>query len=243
MRPGRPNGFGAGPPGLTALCAALALLVPPGPVLAAEGPFGPAPDGAAPPSPAASRGWLSVGLLTGSTQFDAELADYQWDTTPRLGWGLSGLVGRGRFAAGLELWRTGTTQAIGDLGAAPEVHATSLELVGEARIVGRWGTDLWVRGHGGRLRLGYQPDRITIQPPGPVSPIEVELAPVAAWIGGAGAALRRPVASRWTVGLGVDARVFAIDTAHRSGDTVVYGRRSFGDWSIRCEIARMLGRR
>jgi hypothetical protein len=170
------------------------------------------------------------------------LADYQWDTTPAFGWGVRGLAGRGRFAAGLELWRVGTTQSIGDLGPAPRVSATSLELVGEARIVERWGVHLVASGHGGRLRIGYDPDRVVIQPPGPVSPIEVALEPVDAWIGGAGVTVRRAVTSEWRVGIGVDARVFAIETAHRSGASVVIGRESFGDWSARCEIARTFGR-
>jgi hypothetical protein len=188
-------------------------------------------------------GFLSIAFLTGSTQFDTGLADYQWNTAPRFGWGVLGLVGRGRLAAGLELWRAGTTQAIGDLGPAPEVTATSAELVGEARLVEHWGTGLWLRGHGGLLRFGYHPDRIAIQPPGPVSPIAVDLAPVNSWTAGAGVAVRRALSDRWTLGLGVDARRFAIDTAHRAGNEVVYARERFGDWSARCEVARVLGRR
>lgn len=236
MRAGGPNGFGAGRLGAVALGAALLLAAPPGAVHGAEG-------GPEAPAGVSSRGWFSIGLLTGSTQFDAGLADYQWDTSPALGWGVRGLAGRGRFAAGLELCRAGTTQSIGDLGAAPEVHATSLELVAEARIVERWDTQLVMSGHGGRLRLGYDPDRVSIQPPGPVSPIEVDLAPVDTWIGGAGLSLRRPVTSGWRVGVGVDARVFSIDTAHRAGTSVVVARESFGDWSARCEVARVFGRR
>jgi hypothetical protein len=247
MATGRPNGLGAGSGGGAAprsawpwaLCLlALALAGP-----AAAGPEG-APDPAspvAPPAPAGDR--LSVAFLAGSTQFDAGLADYQWDTTPRFGWGFLGLVGRGRLAAGLELWRAGTTQAIGDLGAAPGVHTTRAELVGEARVVERWGTGLWMRGHGGLLHLGYQPDRITIQPPGPVSPVTVDLAPVNTWTAGAGLAVRHAMSDRWTVGLSVDARRFAIDTAHRVGNEVVYARETFGEWSAGCEVARTFGRR
>ena len=141
------------------------------------------------------------------------------------------------------MWRTSSSQAIGDLGAAPQVHATSWEWVGEGRLAEVLGTRLLVTGGAGRLRLGYDPDRITIQPPGPVSPIVVDLAPVGAWIGGGGLALRRAVAPDWTVGIGVDARVFAIDTAHRAGDAIVVARESFGDWSARFELAWLVGRR
>lgn len=252
MRAGRPNGLGAGSKGATRLslsvAAALALALP----VALSSPVGSARAAEAPPDPvdlaapapvAPSRGWISLALLTGSTQFDTGLADYQWDTTPRLGWGLTGRVGRGRFATGLELWRAGTTQAIGDLGAAPEVHATSLELVGEVRLVEYRALRLWVRGHGGWLRLGYHPDQVTIQPPGPVSPIAVGLDPVDTWTGGGGLAVRRPFGDHWSVGLGLDARRFTIDTAHRAGSQIVYARETFGDWSARCEVARTLGSR
>jgi hypothetical protein len=186
--------------------------------------------------------WISIALLAGTTQFDAGLADYQWDTRPRLGWGPA-LVGRGRLATGLRVWRASSTQSIGDLGPAPSVQATSWELVGEGRLAELWGTRVLVTASAGRLHLGYRPDRITIQPPGPVSPIVVELAPVGTWIGGGGLALRRAVTADLTMGLGVETRVFAIDTAHRAGDAIVYARESFGDWSARFEIAWLRGRR
>jgi hypothetical protein len=252
MRTGRPNGLGAGsrgatrlPPGVVlalVLALILAPLGPPGSARAADGPAYPVDLATAAPA-APSRGWISLALLAGSTQFDTGLADYQWDTTPRIGWGATGLIGRGRFATGLELWRAGTTQSIGDLGPSPEVHATSLELVGEVRLVEYRSLRLWVRGHGGWLRLGYHPDQITIQPPGPVSPIAVGLDPVDTWTGGGGLAVRRPLGDHWSVGLGLDARRFTIDTAHREGSQIVYGRETFGDWSARCEVARTLGSR
>lgn len=254
MRTGRPNGLGAGSKGAAPSMrpvprAARAVLLCAALILAAAGPASAAPQGtdaAASPegSPdAPSRGWLSVALLTGSTQFDAGLADYQWNTSPRFGWGVLGAVGRGRWSAGVELWRASTTQSIGSLGPAPDVHATSAELVGEARVAERWGTGLWIRGHGGLMHLGYHPNQVEIQPPGPVSPVVVDLDPIRSWTGGAGVALRRGLSDRWALGLGLDARWFAIDTAHRAGTEVVYARETFGAWSARCEIARVLGRR
>lgn len=229
---GRPNGIGAPGLGVLGLWAALALAAPA--VDAGQAPEAPT---ATQPAGASERAWISVGLITGSTQFDAELADYQWDTTPRPGWGVQGLAGRGRLALGLRAWRTSSTQSIGDLGAAPKVHATSVELVGEGRLAEVLGTQVLATIAGGRLRLGYDPDRVTIQPPAPAGAIEVDLAPVGAWIGGGGLALRRAVAPAWSVGLGVDARVFAIETAHRAGDAIVFARESFGDWSARFELA------
>lgn len=248
MPPGCPNGFGAPRLGVTALWVALALATPSRASAGSDDGVTNAAshaaalvdheDGGRP-----SEAWFSLGLLTGTTQFDAGLADYQWDVTPRLGWGARALVGRGRFATGLRLWRASSTQSIGDLGTAPDVHATSWELVGEGRLAEVLGTQVLVTAGAGRLRLGYDPDRITIQPPGPASPIVVGLKPVETWIGGGGLALRRAVVPDWTVGLGLDARAFTIDTAHRAGDAIVYARESFGDWSARCEVAwRVAGR-
>jgi len=248
MTSGRPNGFGAPHLGVRALWMALALTAPCRADAGPEGGLTRAASEAATPADREGQGdparaWISVGLLAGTTQFDAGLADYHWDVTPRPGWGIRTLVGRGRFATGLEIWRTVTTQAIGDLGTAPDVHATHWELVGEWRVAEVLGTQVLLTGGAGRLRLGYDPDRITIQPPGPVSPIVVDLAPVSAWSGGGGLALRRAVTRDWTVGLGLDVRAFALDTAHRAGDTIVVARESFGDRSARFELARRIGRR
>jgi hypothetical protein len=248
MPSGRPNGLGAPRPRLLATlqapCLALALAL----ALAAPSEASDAPD--AGPDTGVDRGvqtgssgpWFSVGLLTGSTQFDAGLADYQWDTTPRLGWGVKAVVGRGRLDAGIRVWRTSSMQSIGDLGESPVVHATSWEVIGEGRVAEVLGTEVLVTAGAGRLHLGYAPDRITILPPGS-GPIEVDLAPVGSWSGAGGLALRREVAARWAVGLGVDARVWAIDTAHRAGSEIVYARESFGDWSARCELAWLFRRR
>jgi hypothetical protein len=248
MTRGCPNGIGARHLGVVAMWAALALAAP---SRASAGLDDDAPGAITDASATAERGdagasdraWFSIGLLTGTTQFDAGLADYQWDTTPRPGWGVRALVGRGRFAGGLRAWRTSSNQSIGDLGAALDVHATSWELVGEARLAEVLGIEVLANAGAGQLRLSYDPERITIQPPGPVSPIVVDLAPVGPWIGGGGVALRRAVAREWTLSLGVDARVFAIDAAHRAGDEIVYGRESFGDWSARFELAWRVRRR
>ncbi|HKQ59159.1 MAG TPA: hypothetical protein VJY35_14960 [Candidatus Eisenbacteria bacterium] len=167
------------------------------------------------------------------------MADYQWNTRPRAAWGAQGLAGIGRWAAGVRLWSTRTTQSIGDLGEAPGVRATSLELVGQGRI-GAWrGTRLLARAGGGWLHLGYDPDRITIQPSGS-SPIVVDLAPVNTWTGGGGLALERTLLPGWSAALGVERRMFAIDTAHRAGDEVVLERKTFGDWTARVELTRVL---
>jgi len=195
------------------------------------------------PARSATR-WFSVGVMSGSTRLDDGLADFQWDVRPRMDWGAQALAGRGRFAAGLRLWRTQTTQQIdpSDPAAAARVHGTSSELVGRARLAGVAGCDVMAIGSTGLLRLGYDPDRVSITPPGGGAPVAVDLAPINAWIGGAGIAVRRPLLGPWAAGAELDHRFFALDTAHRNGSVIEYERRTFGDWSARLELAWVHGR-
>jgi hypothetical protein len=38
-------------------------------------------------------------------------------------------------------------------------------------------------------------------------------------------------------GLAVEREVFALDAAHRNGNTVTAGREAFGNWSARLELS------
>jgi hypothetical protein len=184
-------------------------------------------------------GWYSLGILSGSTRLDDGLADFQWDTTPRVDWGAQALVGRGRFASGLRLWRARTRLQLdpSDASASAGVRATSTELIGHGRLATTLGCELMAVASAGLLHLGYHPDRVSIAPAGGGAPIAVDLAPVNEWIGGAGLALRRPLGGPWTAGVELDHRLFGLDTAHRNGAVIEYGRRTFGDWSARLELA------
>lgn len=183
-----------------------------------------------------SSRWLSVSGLAGSTQPDRGLADYQWDTTPHLAWGMKAMAGAGRFGAGIRLWRTRTTQDLGLAGETdPAVTSTSLELVGSARLASAWGTDVSATAGAGWLRLAYQPDEMTLDTGG--GGTVVSFAPIDEWIGGVGLALRRPALGPWALGLEVDHRRFALDTAHRSGPAIVTERPTFSEWSARLELA------
>ena len=195
---------------------------------------------AAPAAPEASIRWVSVSLLGGTAQPVSGLADYQWDVRPHAGWGAQALVGRGGWSVGPRLWRSGTTQALGLPGTPdPHVSTTSLELVTRARLA-RWrSVECVALASGGRLAIRYQPDRLTLDTG--AGPVEVSLGAVNSWIAGAGLALRAPVADGWTVGMEAERRVFALDTAHRSGTAVTYGRETFGDWQMRFELGRAWG--
>lgn len=189
----------------------------------------------APPARAAAGPWLSLGLTSGIERPDARLADYQWTTTPRAGFGATALVGLGRFAAGLRAWTTRTTQQL-DATTSSTVRSSRLLLVGEARIAGLLGTELMLDGGAGRMHLGYGPDRVTIDTGS--GPVAVDLAPIGTWVSEGGIALRRTLPAGWSAGLGVDYSRWTIDTAHREGASVVEQRQAFGNWSARFELAR-----
>jgi hypothetical protein len=113
--------------------------------------------------------------------------------------------------------------------------------VGQGRLATVLGNQLLAVGSVGRVHLGYDPDRITINPGGLGSTIDVELAAVNEWIVGGGLAVKRSLTPDWATGLEVDYRVFSMDTAHRSGDEIVLERQSFGEVSARLALAWQYG--
>lgn len=204
----------------------------------------PAHAGAASPAPAAEAlktpRWVAISLLGGTAQPVSKLADYQWDVHPHAGWGAQALIGRGGLSVGTRLWRSGTTQALGLAGTPdPHVSTTSLELVTRARVA-RWrAVECLALASGGRLEIRYQPDRLSIDTGG--GPVTVALEPVSSWIAGAGLALRAPLADGWALGMEAERRVWALDTAHRSGSAVTFASETFGDWQMRFELGRAWG--
>jgi hypothetical protein len=183
---------------------------------------------------------VSLGLLAGPTLPDPSLSDYQWRMTPRIGWGAESFAGIGRYAAGIRVWSTSTPQELGLPGApaATTVTRTSFELVGRATLAHLAGWEWTASASAGRVHLGYRPDHVSISTAG--GPIDVSFAPLDEWIGGGGIGLRRPLAGSWSAGLDLEHRIFALDTAHRAGTTVVSERSTFGDWSARLALTRNL---
>lgn len=182
--------------------------------------------------------WLSLGLLGGPALLDPGLSDYRWNVTPRSAWGAQALAGLGPWGAGLRATRTRTTQTLGipDPGSAARVDATTLEWVGQGRLASIAGVEMLASGSAGWLHLGYTPDHVDV-PSGGGTPLTVELAPVNEWIAGAGLGARRAIAGPWVASVGVERRFFSMDTAHRSGTTIVMERERFGDWNARFELA------
>jgi hypothetical protein len=180
---------------------------------------------------------VSFGLLAGTAQPVASLADYQWDVRPHVAWGAQAMAGVGPFSAGLRFWSSSTTQSLALSGQDdPAVRSQSLELVARARVASWHRVSLHAMAAGGRLALRWDPDHVTVDTGG--TPVEVELAPIHEWVGGAGLAFEASLPAGITGGLEGERRVFALDTAHRSGSGVVYERGTFGEWAARCTLRR-----
>ena len=181
--------------------------------------------------------WLSLGLLSGATMLDGHFADYQWRVDPRASYGAEAAAGIGRFAVGLRGLQAQTRQAIGlpDPASTAEVRATTVELTGRARLASVAGFGLAATASGGRMHLGWHPDHVDAVVSG--TPVSVDLVPVDSWIGGGGLEVSRRLPGPWRAGLAVDRRFFSMDTAHRSGSSVVTGPETFGDWNARVELS------
>jgi len=186
--------------------------------------------------------WVSLGVVSGWVKPDSKLADYQWDTSPRWTLGGEALGGLGRVALGLRLLRSETTQTLGAFAAPGEasVRSTTWELVGRVRLASLGRMDVLATAGGGLLHMGYAPDRIQVDA-GTGALIAVELEPIDEWTASAGLAVERALAGRWVAGLGVEHRVFSMDTAHRSGAEIVSATESFHGWSARLGLAWRYG--
>lgn len=198
---------------------------------------------AAPAGAAGLRPSWSLGVASGTTRFDAHLADYQWNLSPRAAWGAHAGASLGRFGLVLRGWTSSAAQHVDPSASVsdPAVRVTTFDLAGEAELARPLGTALLARASAGRTSLAYSPDRVTLDAGG--GPVTVELAPVHAWTWGAGAAVRRAIAPGWAATLAVERQALAFDTAHRSGPSVSYAREDFGNWNGRLELARLFGTR
>jgi hypothetical protein len=175
---------------------------------------------------------ISIAPAIGILMFDSHLADYRWDTSLAVQPGLRIGVHHARYAAALRTSWAATEQSTGLIGEStvPRVHMTQLDLALEGRIATLRRVELWGSGHGGRMFLGYEPNTMTVDAGG--SPVTVSFDPIDEWCYGFGIAFRGDVARHLALGLQLDGTGFQLDTAHRSGSTIVESRESFIDWSI-----------
>jgi hypothetical protein len=186
---------------------------------------------------ASGNRWFGVSVLSGWFKADNALADYEWDTRPKPGWGIETAAGAGRYGLGLRLTQSATTQAMGSVASVSEATVTSrtLELVGRGNLVSFGAQQVFATASAGQLRISYDPDHVDIDTGG-ASPARVELAPVNTWTWGGGLGLERPLGKSLVGGVECSYRAFSLETAHRSGSTIVVGRDSFGEWNARLAI-------
>ncbi len=184
---------------------------------------------------------VSIGPIVGVVVLDPSLANYRWDTQPAFQSGAQMVFYRGPLGAGVRLWRTHTTQATGIPGETqvPEVSLTGVEISGQARILRYSGLELWSSAHGGWLLMDYNPDRLTVDTGG--SPVTIVYDPVSEMDVGAGLQVRRDLSKDLALAVHGDWSSFALDTAHRVGNQVVYSRERFHTWHVRLEVSWLLG--
>lgn len=189
---------------------------------------------------AADATWLSLAALGGSTRIDPRLSNYAWDIRPRAAWGVLASAGHGPLSLGARVWRSSTVQAmeLPGLTTSPAVHSTTLDALLRMRVATLMGTRVSADASVGSLRIDYRPGHLSV-PQGSGAPLEVDLAPIRRPVSGGGFSLQHDIHGGWAAGLSLDRRFFGLDTAHRRGAEIVYGRETFGDWSARFEFAHM----
>ena len=185
---------------------------------------------------------LAVGPAAGGLVFDQDLADFRWDTRPAVQSGLRATVYRGRLATGIRILRTHTTQASGIPGETrvPQVNLTAVDILGQARVMRFGGAELWGSAHGGRLHLGYDPDKLAFDPGGGSGVITVDFKPISVWDFGFGLEVRGELRRNIALSLHGEGSTFALDTAHRLGNEIVLSRERFYNWSLRLQFSWLL---
>jgi len=187
---------------------------------------------------AQSSTWVAVGPTAGSLGLDEDLADYRWDTQPAAQLGARVLAGRGPFALGLCAWRAETTQGTGlpAVATEPRVALSTLAAVGLVRVASPLGCGLWVGGQAGRLHAGWEPGELAVDT-GAGAPVTVAFRDVDEWCFGLSAELQRPLGRDLVVAVQGERSAFALDTAHRQGETIDNDRDRFTTWSVRLQLA------
>lgn len=183
----------------------------------------------------ATEGWrLDLGAGVTAMVYDDGLADFRWDVRPHSALTARALALRERWAMGLILRATSTSQATGLAGApdSPRVSLNSIELQAAYRLLEWRRVQLWTQAQGGRLMMRYSPEHLAVSPLGGSNPVEVDLAPIDEWTGGLSAALRREFFGTMALSAQLGYWTFALDTSHRRGSGIVQERRGFSNWSV-----------
>ncbi len=186
--------------------------------------------------------WLAAGLGAGAVNPDQSLDNYRWDTRPAALFAAEAIAGRGRFAGGVRLTRWQTHQGTGLALAEPDprVRLTSVDFLGQVRVLERAGWQLWGTALIGQMGLRYAPDQTIIPTGVPGGDITVHYDPIDEMNLGLGLALKRDFGDQVSAALLAEQSRFSLDTSHRRGDEIVFERQEFVNWSYRLQISWVL---
>ena len=185
---------------------------------------------------------IRIGPVAGSLILDEELSNYRWDTSARAVWGVSAALSGKRHTLGARFWRSTTSQSTGIPGVAksPTVNLTGSEATGEFRLARFAGFAVLASGSLGLLHVGYAPDRLVVDLQGGGETLAVDLEPLDEALLGVGLAIRRNLARRFELALGVHHSWFGLETNHRVGDDLETRRETFGNWTVRVELSHRI---
>lgn len=182
---------------------------------------------------------VDLSVLAGATRPDSDLVEYQWgaEDQPNLGGQL--LLSRGRLGFGARGWTTTNTQSVEIpqvLSIDVDTRILAAEGVLRLDLLQAAGWSLYAQGSGGWMRLSYGTEALQFVPSGASGEVDVPLDPIDGWIasGGLGTQYRLPIGV--FLGALVDHHVFDLETAHRSGDLIVFEEESFAEWTARAEL-------
>lgn len=183
----------------------------------------------------AANGWrMDLGAGVTAIVYDGGLADYRWDVRPHSALCVHASALRERWAMGVILRTTSTSQATGLAGTpdSPRVSLNCVEVQTAYRLFEWRRVQLWTQAQGGRLMMRYSPERLSVSPPDGSGPIEIDFAPIDEWTGGFSAALRREFFGTMALSARVGYWAFSLDTSHRRGSEIVQERRGFSNWCL-----------
>ena len=168
----------------------------------------------------------------GARRLDDRLADYRWAVGPVPVLGLDAVATHGRWSLRAGASRSGTEQATGLPGAAPEpsVSLTELSIGGGVRLVDVGPVRLDAGASIGRLHLRWDPERLDLEVDG--TPVNVAFEPIDRWTRAVDLTLAWAPRPSLHLGLRGRALRFDLDTAHRAGDAIVERTESFDGYDL-----------
>ncbi len=179
-----------------------------------------------------------IAPFAGARVFDRDLQNFRWERGPVALAGVEGFARMGRWEGGLVLARSNTEQALGlpgeDLQPGVALTEATLRLRGALVVLGPF--DFGLAAGVGRTHLGYDPDRASVAVQGLADPLELSFPAIDTWRRELAIDGRWRRSAAWAVGVGLAWSWFDLETAYRSGDTIVEGRDTFSSLDVHLQL-------